>query len=99
MAPKQHQCPLCLATGTHTFPCAEGLPVLVEDVVSATRGPLAKVLDDARIEKGIKVLFLADRARIHYETLRDALRGSGGLTMPELDRVMTILGLEVVKTP
>jgi hypothetical protein len=99
MTTKQQQCPICLSIGIHTFPCEEGTPVLVEDVVSASRGPLAKVLDDARREAGIKVLFLADRALVDYERMRAALRGKGALTMPELDRVLTILGLSVVKSP
>lgn len=97
MTAKQQQCPLCLSTGTHTFPCEEGTPVLVEEVVSVTRGPLAKVLDDARVAAGIKVLFLADRARIPYERMRDALHGHGPITVDELDRVLAILGLAVVK--
>lgn len=94
---QQHECPLCRSTGTHTFPCEEGAPVLVEDVVAATRGPAAKALDDARIAAGIKVLFLADRAVVPYERMRDALRGQGSLSMDELDRVLGVLGLTISK--
>lgn len=94
---KQQQCPLCRATGTHAFPCEEGASVLVEDVVAATRGPAAKALDDARIAAGLKVLFLADRALVPYERMRDALRGQGPLSMDELDRVLGVLGLRITK--
>jgi hypothetical protein len=97
MPAKQQQCPICLSTSTHTFPCEGGAPVLVEEVLSVTRGPVAKAMNDARIEAGIKVLFLASKTAIPYERLRDAMRGQGALSMVELDRVFSALNLTVVK--
>ena len=97
MPAKQQQCPIYLSTSTHTFPCEGGAPVLVEEVMSVTRGPISKDMNDARIEAGIKVLFLASKTAIPYERLRDAMRGQGALSMAELDRVFSTLNLTVVK--
>jgi hypothetical protein len=97
MPAKQQQCPICLSTSTHTFPCEGGAPVLVEEVMSVTRGPISKAMNDARLQAGIKVLFLANKAAIPYERLRDAMRGQGALSMAELDRVFSTLNLTVTK--